>query len=202
MVTESYGEVVNTELLAFMSRLQGSVLDVGCGRGAWASNLRALGADRIIGLEPGADADVAKSRYDDVITEPIEVAPLPPADVVIAADVLEHLMDPWQALVRLRAATVAGEVLYVSVPNAQFAKAILTVARGQFPYDPAGGFWDRTHLRWFTAPSLTAALEETGWRVERQGFALGGGVRKRMARLVPRISPFLGHQLHAAAVAV
>ena len=143
---------------------------------------------------------IAADRYDDIFATPIEDVALPNVDIVIAADVLEHLEDPWAALAKLRAATVNGGLLFVSVPNAQFIKAIVTVARGRFPYED-GGYWDRTHLRWFTGRSLAGVLEETGWRADKFGFAAGEGRRGRAVKLAPWTGPLLGHQLHVAATA-
>jgi len=199
-MADSYGENVNAALLLFMGSLQGTVLDVGCGRGAWAPHLRALGADRLVGVEPSADSEFARDRYDDFLSGPIQEVALPKVDTVIVADVLEHLVDPWAVLTRLRQATVGNRRLYVSVPNAQFIKAVATVARGDFPYKE-GGFWDRTHLRWFTARSLARMLAETGWRSERVGYCLGGGLRSQVHNIIPRADALLGHQLHMSATA-
>lgn len=152
----------------------------------------------LVGVEPSRDAEVARPRYDLVITQPVERAEIPPADVIIAADVLEHLADPWAALRTLRAAAAESARLFVSVPNAQFVKAVATVARGDFP-DEDGGFWDRTHLRWFTTRSLCRTLGETGWAVVRVGFAVGGGIRSCAVSTLPRFGPFLSHQIHVEA---
>lgn len=202
-MAENYGETVNVALLRFMGPLTGAVLDIGCGTGSWARNLRDQGADHLVGLEPSRDAEQARKRYDVVITTPIEKAVIPAVGTVIAADVLEHLVDPWAALSRVRASAPPGSKLYVSVPNAQFIKALLTVAAGRFPYDEEGGYWDRTHLRWFTRSSLTSVLHEGGWKVERSAYVVGSGWRGRSHRLTRgALGPWLGHQLHVAATAV
>lgn len=201
-MADSYGETENTALLNFMGTLHGTVLDLGCGRGSWAPRLRALGARRIIGLEPSADAELARDKYDQVVRLPIEqVESLPCVDIIIAADVLEHLVDPWDVLAKLRRAAGHNGRIYCSVPNMQYIKSLWTIARGDFPYT-AGGFWDRTHLRWFTAGSLTSALAEAGWRVDRTEYVVGAGMRRRLHRLHDGLAPFLGHQFHVSAAVV
>lgn len=199
----AYGDTMNVALLDFIGPLGGDVLDLGCGVGAWSSELRSRGAERLIGLEPNNDGEAARDRYDEMITSVIEEAELPMVGTVIAADVLEHLVDPWAALRRLRGSLSTGATLYISVPNAQFVKALCSVAAGRFPYDLEGGYWDRTHLRWFTQHSLTQVLQETGWNVERTAFAAGSGWRGRAVHLSGGLlGPWLGHQIHLAATAV
>lgn len=196
----AYGETVNASLLEFIGELHGRVLDVGCGRGAWGLQLRQLGATELIGIEPSRDAAFAEHSYDQVISGSVEHLELPDAEVVILADVLEHLVEPWTLLRRLRHATPQACV-FISVPNMQSYRALLEIARGDFPYDDSGGFWDSTHLRWFTKRSMIRLLESTGWRIERTQYLLGGGLRSRLDTLaLGRLSPWLASQFCIAAV--
>lgn len=196
----SYGESINRPLLEFIGQLQGTVLDVGCGRGRWANELRQLGASQLIGLEPTDDARTAADHYDVVIQSTIEEADLPTADVVIAADVLEHICDPWTALSILRRSVAPDGELIVSVPNIQYIKALITIGRGRFPRDEAGGFWDRTHVQWFTAASLAETLANAGWSLDRVLCDVGVGRRATTNLLTLNLfRPFLAHQLFARA---
>lgn len=197
-VPNSYGETVNADLLEFIGQLHGTVVDIGCGRGAWAPLLRKAGANHLVGVEPSADAEIARSAYDIVLTDVVERTDLPLADTIIAADVLEHLHDPWAALATLRSAAHNETRLFISVPNVQFVKAITTMARGDFPYED-GGFWDRTHVRWFTRRSLSRVLDDTDWCVSRTAFAFGNGKRSSLARIFAPLGPYLGHQLQLEA---
>lgn len=200
---DHYGESVNGPLLDFMGPLHGTVLDLGCGVGTWAHLLRARGAQRLLGIEPSSDAVLARERYDRIYAEPVErLEDLPPLDVVIAADVLEHVADPWKVLRILRAATVPGGTLFISVPNVQCVKALAMLARGRFPYED-GGFWDRTHVHWFTRSSLAESLVANGWAPGPSRFVLGGGKRASLSRLSRgSLDPFLGHQVQMRAEAV
>jgi SAM-dependent methyltransferase len=89
-------------------------------------------------------------------------------DCVVAADVLEHLRDPW-AVMRL----VAGELLepggtvVVSLPNVRFFETFWQLGvRGRWPRRDHGIF-DAAHLRWFTRGDAVDLLEQAGLRVER-----------------------------------
>lgn len=201
-MADSYGETVNYALLDFIGPLTGTVLDVGCGVGAWASHLRAAGATRLFGVESSADAERARRLYDEVFATSIADADLPTVPTVIAADILEHLVDPWAALRALREAAELHGWLFLSVPNMQFIKSLLTIARGHFPYRD-GGFWDRTHLHWFTLNSLDGSLRAAGWRTVRSEFVVGGGRRRYLSAVTCHsVDHYLGHQIHVAAQAV
>src|SRR4051794_25312651 len=77
------------------------VLDVGCGAGYLGECLRRRG-HHVTGLELLPEvATRARCRLDAVVVADADVGlPFAPAsfDAVIFADVLEHLVDPWNTL--------------------------------------------------------------------------------------------------------
>lgn len=66
-----------------------SVLDVGCGMGAWLSVAQRLGATRCVGVD-GDDDAVAPAFHQLDLTEPFDVGPV---DLVICLEVAEHLPE-------------------------------------------------------------------------------------------------------------
>lgn len=202
----SYGEEVNQRLLDFIGSLSGTVLDVGCGTGQWAPQLRRLGAGRLLALEPSADADAARLKYDGVMRCTVEEAPLSfigETDTIIAADVLEHLPDPWAVLRRLREGVQPGTRLVVSLPNAQAARQLVPILlQGKFDYSADGGWLDVGHLRWFTQRTLTEALTRTSWRPVREGgYVLGRMSNMILRATAGRATGLAYFQLHVDAVA-
>jgi 2-polyprenyl-3-methyl-5-hydroxy-6-metoxy-1,4-benzoquinol methylase len=163
----AYYGVARSELVPRLPRPLGSVLDVGCGGGATGALLREAGAERLTGIEIVPDAaEHARTIYDVVMLGPVEEE-LPrlegPFDTILAYDVLEHLVDPWQVLEDLRGLAAPGATLHVSMPNARHASLTLDlVVRGTFAYRESG-HRDSTHLRWFTRRDLLAALRGAGW---------------------------------------
>lgn|SRR5215216_6244755 len=165
-----YGESINRRLLALIDRVQGSVLDLGCGVGRWARGLRGRGASYLVGVDESAQAlEAADPYYDETVCKRIE--DLGPDDfrgrrfeLIVMADVLEHLSDPWTTLDRAHWWAMERCRLAVSVPNIRYYGILgrLLVAR-DFPYSDTGGVLDRGHLRWFTQRSLCRALRENGW---------------------------------------
>ena len=72
-----------------------------------------------------------------------------PFDVLIAADILEHLLDPWATLRHYAGLLTPGATVIVSLPNVGHWSTYAYLARGTWPRKPEGIF-DATHLRWFT----------------------------------------------------
>jgi SAM-dependent methyltransferase len=168
-----YGDTVNEDVLRGLGSISGRLLDVGCGTGAWGPRLRAAGAQELVALDASAAAiEEARARYDVAMVGTIEDATLEllggrPFDVIVAADVLEHLIDPWKALRALREWAAPDARLAVSVPNLRFYRLVGNLAlRGEFEYEP-WGVRDWTHLRWFTRRSLGRSLVNSGWQPER-----------------------------------
>ena len=81
-------------------------------------------------------------------------------DVIVAADVLEHLKDPLAVLRRLRP-LLAEETGYfvVSLPNIAHGSVRLALMEGHFEYRDLG-LLDRTHLRFFTRESIEEMFDE------------------------------------------
>jgi len=131
------------------------VLDVGCGSGWLARELRTMG-HHVVGVDLIEHPDI-RSRTDVFVQTdldsglPAEVAGS--YDVVIAADVVEHVREP-EVLLRQMVDCLApdGRVL-ASVPNISHWYSRGRIGLGLFNYDQRG-ILDRTHLRFFTRRSF------------------------------------------------
>jgi 2-polyprenyl-3-methyl-5-hydroxy-6-metoxy-1,4-benzoquinol methylase len=87
-----------------------------------------------------------------------------PFDVVVCADVLEHLPRPEALLARIREWLAPGGLLFVSLPNIANVSVRAGLLLGQFSYAEKG-ILDRTHLRFYTRRSARDLLEEAGFRI-------------------------------------
>jgi 2-polyprenyl-3-methyl-5-hydroxy-6-metoxy-1,4-benzoquinol methylase len=158
------------DLAARIPRGAQSVLDVGCSGGATADSLRRRGVTRIIGIEPdGDDADRARGVYDRVLNTTLE--DVPPGefgaefDAVLFGDVLEHLVDPSEALVRVRPWLADRGVVVASVPNVGHWSIVADLLAGRFEYVPYS-LLSGTHVRHFTRATVTDLFEASGYRVD------------------------------------
>jgi glycosyltransferase involved in cell wall biosynthesis len=185
------------QLLAWLSRRQPSrILDVGCADGRLGELLR-LSGHTVLGVD-AMKLDGVQDRLDGFVEADLNDG-LPPEvgtgfDVVVAADVLEHVIDPTAALAQLRDVLAPGGVLMVSVPNFAHWYPRLRVLFGRFGYDRRG-ILDATHLRFFTRTSFEQLLESAGLRVRRRSTAglpvevaeRGGAVPTSIEHFIARV---------------
>jgi 2-polyprenyl-3-methyl-5-hydroxy-6-metoxy-1,4-benzoquinol methylase len=193
-----------------------SILDLGCSSGALGEALkdrpRTAGAPqpaRVVGIEVDpAYAEAAKLRLDHVIVGNLETeevwaaaAGQGPFDCLIAADVLEHLIDPWTALSRYASLLAPGGTAAVSLPNVRHWETIWQLGvRGVWPRRDSGIF-DRDHLRWFTAADAISLLEQARLEVQavdrivRVRREPSGWDRPARALLRTPLRPFVTFQL-------
>jgi 2-polyprenyl-3-methyl-5-hydroxy-6-metoxy-1,4-benzoquinol methylase len=157
------------EVQALVPRSARRVLDLGCAAGALGAGLKARQGAEVVGVEVDVGyARAAERRLDRVVRG--DAADLPGDlgrfDCVVAADVLEHLPDPWTALRRAVALLEPGGAVVVSLPNVRFFEVFREVfVRGRWPRRDHGIF-DAGHLRWFTLRDARGLLEQAGLRVE------------------------------------
>src|SRR5262249_18080924 len=85
-------------------------------------------------------------------------------DVIVAADVLEHLKDPLSVLkTAIRHLRPNGYVV-ASVPNIAHLSVRLALLGGRFPYSETG-LLDHSHLRFYTRETVERVLEDAGFAI-------------------------------------
>jgi glycosyltransferase involved in cell wall biosynthesis len=179
-------------------RTPANLLDLGCSGGLLSERIRALG-HTITGVDvveiPGIRDRVDRfiqANLDEGLPE--EVAAHGPYDVVLCADILEHVRDPERLLESVRELLAPGGVLIASVPNFGHWYARTRTVLGLFDYDQRGVL-DNGHVRFFTRRGLLRRLRNSGFDVVRQeatGLPLdvltngGGGLTRRVLRIIDR----------------
>jgi SAM-dependent methyltransferase len=170
---DGYFEHVRTELLDLFVRPPRHFLDVGCGTGLTGLEARRrFPAARIDGIEfSAAAAALAAERLHRVHqgdVERMDFGELGYAhggiDGLLLADVLEHLYNPWDLLVRIRPYLARDAQIVASIPNARNLIVLSDLAAGNFSYE-AAGLLDITHIRFFTRREIVKLFAETGYDV-------------------------------------
>lgn len=144
------------------------VLELGCATGYMSKHLSERGC-RVTGLEiDPLMAEHAREHCDRVVVGDLDTLALdqefPPEafDVVVAADVLEHLKDPVRVLESVRGLLRSDGYVVTSVPNIAHGSVRLALLTGDFRYQERG-LLDRTHLRFFTAETVVDMVESAGF---------------------------------------
>jgi 2-polyprenyl-3-methyl-5-hydroxy-6-metoxy-1,4-benzoquinol methylase len=93
-------------------------------------------------------------------------------DIVVAADVIEHLRRPAEVLRDMRRVLRPGGQVLLSVPNFAHWYPRARVSLGMFGYD-GKGILDETHLRFFTRATLRRMVRASGFDIlEEQATGL------------------------------
>jgi methionine biosynthesis protein MetW len=147
------------------------VLDVGCADGDVGRLLQETG-NRVSGLDRDEEAaEKARADLERVVVADLDTSSLldhfeaASFDVVVLADVLEHLREPERALREATELLREGGRLVLSVPNVAHGALRLALLQGRWTYT-AAGLLDRTHLHFFTRTSLLQLLEGVGLAVD------------------------------------
>lgn len=172
-MSSSYYTADRSDLLEFLRPFgpRRTALDIGCAAGRLGRQLLDEGlVTRCDGVEPHAGAAEQARRVLSRVWEldfsaALEQVPWQEYELLVLADVLEHLNDPWAALAALHSRVRPGTRLAISVPNVRHKSVVFPLLlQGRFEYAEAG-IMDRTHLHFFTRSSLNAAVTGARWRV-------------------------------------
>jgi 2-polyprenyl-3-methyl-5-hydroxy-6-metoxy-1,4-benzoquinol methylase len=146
------------------------ILDVGSAQGMLGHQL--MGSGLVLdAVEPNPQwAELARPAYRDVVNSTIEQAIDRLGDrayqVMVCADVLEHVPDPVGVLRRLRNLAAPDALFIISLPNIAHIAVRLMLLAGKFGPMQRGPL-DKTHLHFYTRDSAVTMLEQAGLFIER-----------------------------------
>ncbi len=177
------------------SRPPAKILDLGCSGGLLAERLADMG-HHVTGVDVTEVAGVGE-RTSAFFKADLNDGIPPEAgtgfDIVLAADVLEHVVDPGALIRETRRVLSPEGTAYFCVPNIAHWYPRFRSTFGMFDYDQRG-ILDSTHLRFFTRRSIRKLVERNGFsirRVEPVGLPLDAlgidGANARLLRLVDHL---------------
>lgn len=168
---DNYYEFSRPEMIPFIPEGVSTVLEVGCSAGSFGALLKKERSGATVwGIEPSNEAaSVAANKLDRVICG-FFVSGMPELngqqfDCIIFNDVLEHLVNPENALKDCKQYLSAGGVVVASIPNILHFYQILQILKEQdWKYEDSG-ILDNTHLRFFTKKSIVRMFEKAGFEI-------------------------------------
>jgi 2-polyprenyl-3-methyl-5-hydroxy-6-metoxy-1,4-benzoquinol methylase len=145
------------------------VLDVGCSTGNFGQALEQLKGCTVVGVDLNEE-DILEANeritaaYVFDITGPGALELLGTFDVVVFADVIEHLPDPRAALRAVHALLNDGGIVVYSIPHMGHLSVRLDLLEGRFPYAELG-LLDRTHLHFYDRHEVHDVFANAGFSV-------------------------------------
>ena len=174
-----YSGCLRMELIQYLNlqRSNLAILDVGCALGANLLYLREHCPDaHLFGIEMNPHTAEFAQGFGRVITGNAEAVQNSlwqnKFDYILCGDVIEHLREPWAAVKKFASWLKPGGEILASVPNVQHISILRDLLTGVWPYAEAG-ILDRTHLRFFTLPSIRTLFTDAGLSFEKLGGSQG-----------------------------
>ncbi|KNY29647.1 class I SAM-dependent methyltransferase [Pseudobacteroides cellulosolvens] len=163
---KSYYAHVRNDIICMIPGTGHKILEIGCGCGATLIELKKTGiASEVVGIEINPhtirhnEALLDKTIVGNIETMELEF-PENYFDIIIMADVLEHLVNPWEVLKKVKRYLSKSGYIVTSVPNIREFSTMKTIfLKGDFRYEEAG-IMDKTHLRFFCKKNIMELLSK------------------------------------------
>ncbi len=158
------------EMLRYLPKTTKKVLDVGCGQGNFAADVKKITTGESWGIDLNSEAiEKAKLILDQAfagsISELYEKLPDQHFDAIYFNDILEHLVNPYQTLEIIKKKLSPQGVVIASIPNVRYFRNLRGLLwHRDWKYEDEG-ILDRTHLRFFTKKSIERMFDEQGYEI-------------------------------------
>lgn len=155
------------------------VLELGAGPGSITKHLKNICNCNIVAIENDEKAIDKLTIYcEKIYNIDLNNKSWPKAlddeekfDVVLAADVLEHLYDPWAVLEAMKNLLTDDGFLIISLPHVGHNAVLASILDSDFEYRDCG-LLDKTHIRFFAMNNIKAMFESAELRVDDAQFVI------------------------------
>jgi 2-polyprenyl-3-methyl-5-hydroxy-6-metoxy-1,4-benzoquinol methylase len=155
------------------------VLEVGAGSGAIARHIVSQKKCRVVAVEANPTSVEKLQKFCDKVydldlnrtdwTKTFENDD--GFDYVIAADVLEHVYNPWRVLHGMKSLLNDSGSIILSLPHASHSSVLTSFYHGDVEYRE-WGLLDKTHIRFFGLHNIEALYESAGLAITQVHFVM------------------------------
>ena len=168
--SSEYSTIIRYDLLEFIHDERNknlNVLDIGCSCGATLLELKNRFKNiNLHGIEINEHAAKIASKVADIRIQNVENVDFEYRndffDYIILGDVLEHLYNPEELLIKIKKHLKTNGNLLISIPNVMHYTVIKDLINGNWSYQDSG-ILDRTHIRFFTKNEFLNLLHRAGF---------------------------------------
>lgn len=155
------------------------VLEIGAGPGSITKHMTLSGNCEVVALEIDEEAIIKLSPFCEKVFQadlndlswPELLKNEKKFDVVVIADVLEHVYDPWTTLKLIPELLNDKGYIVVSLPHAGHSAILASLLSENFEYGNSG-LLDKTHIRFFGLKNMQALFNETGLDIDEAQYVI------------------------------
>ena len=163
--------------------------DVGCASGYVAEALRGKG-NYVVGVDLSEEAvSRAAKVLDEALVLDVESESWPSHfvehkfDLILCAELIEHLFDPEAFLKGLRKILKPNGEILITTPNFLLWTNRVRIALGYYGLREV--FFDRGHIRLFSHNGLMATLKEIGYQVTDESHLWYPPALEKLRKILP-----------------
>lgn len=170
---EGYYQGIRKEMIRYIPSSAKKMLEIGCGEGNFGGYFKKEKGLEVWGLEYSeAEAKIAAPKLDKIlvgdVADLIDQLPDNYFDVIACNDVIEHLIDPYTVLDRLKSKLSKDGIIVSSIPNIRYFRTFgELIFKGNWDYTD-NGILDKTHFRFYTVKSIRKMFENLGYEIVSQ----------------------------------
>jgi len=165
---QEYYQNKRSELNFLIPKNVRMVLEIGCGNGGFRDNFSNVQYDAIEMNE--CAAEIARIKLSNVVAgtfeNSIDLFPDHMYDLVVCNDIIEHISDTENFLLKLKNKLNQSGSIIGSIPNVRHISNIVNLLLKKDWEYTESGILDKTHLRFFTEKSLIRLFKENNFEVE------------------------------------
>lgn len=180
-------------LLAYVVT-RGSLLDLGCGTGAWLARLQQHGFRKVLGVDCDAEAfgldgtDHIALDLDGEFSKAIAQS----FDVITAIEMIEHVESPAGFLREARRLINPGGVMFVTTPNVECIQGRLRfLLEGKLRNFENDASDDPTRISPQLSSLMPRIAARAGWKIDSRIELLKNASRPFVRAVCGMLSPFL-----------